>query len=143
MADFSVYGGLFLIAFAAATLLPLQSEAALLGLALSQQYSFGWLIAAASLGNIAGSTVNWQCGRSLERLKTRRWFPLKPATLERAEAWYRRYGRWSLFLSWAPVIGDPLTMVAGALREPLPSFLLIVALAKTARYLVFASVAFA
>jgi membrane protein YqaA with SNARE-associated domain len=52
-----------------------------------------------------------------------------------AEAWYRRYGRWTLLLSWVPVIGDPLTIVAGIMRESLAAFILLVALAKTARYL--------
>ncbi|HDR9266395.1 TPA: DedA family protein, partial [Burkholderia vietnamiensis] len=51
---------------------------------------------------------------------------------------YARYGRWSLLLSWAPVIGDPLTMIAGVLREPLWSFTAIVTIAKVARYLVIA-----
>lgn len=42
-----------------------------------------------------------------------------------------------------PVIGDPLTLVAGTLREPLSSFLLLVVLAKLGRYLVVAGVALA
>jgi membrane protein YqaA with SNARE-associated domain len=91
------------------------------------------------VGNIAGSTINWQLGRSIERLRDRRWFPVKPAALERAGRWYHRYGRWTLLLSWTPVIGDPLTMVAGVMREPLRSFLVIVAIAKTGRYVVIAS----
>jgi membrane protein YqaA with SNARE-associated domain len=65
----------------------------------------------------------------------RRWFPIKQRALERAEGWYRRFGRWTLLLSWTPVVGDPLTMIAGVLREPLWSFLLIVGIAKTGRYL--------
>jgi membrane protein YqaA with SNARE-associated domain len=63
------------------------------------------------------------------------------ATIARAKAWYHRYGRWSLLLSWLPVIGDPLTIVAGVLREPLPVFLLLVAVAKTARYLAVVAIA--
>lgn len=47
-----------------------------------------------------------------------------------------RYGRWSLLLSWVPIIGDPLTLIAGVMREPFWSFFLIVLLAKAARYLV-------
>ncbi|WP_367166004.1 YqaA family protein, partial [Mesorhizobium sp.] len=58
-----------------------------------------------------------------------------PTALDRATGWYRRYGRWSLLLSWMPIIGDPLTVVAGVLREPLWSFVAIVALAKISRYL--------
>ena len=72
----------------------------------------------------------------MRQFQDRRWFPVKPAQLARAEAQYRRYGRWSLLLSWAPFIGDPLTVVAGVLREPLPSFLLIVTIAKGGRYLI-------
>ena len=54
--------------------------------------------------------------------------------LDRAQAWYHRYGRWSLLLSWVPVIGDPLTVVAGVLRERLAVFLLFVTIAKVGRY---------
>ena len=92
----------------------------------------------ASIGNVAGSVINWTLGRGIEHFRERRWFPVKPAALARAERWYARYGRWSLLLSWAPVIGDPLTMIAGVLREPLPSFLAIVTVAKVARYLAIA-----
>ncbi|HBX57177.1 MAG TPA: hypothetical protein DEH10_17595, partial [Pseudomonas sp.] len=49
------------------------------------------------------------------------------------------YGRWSLLLSWLPIIGDPLTLIAGVMRESLWRFLLIVGLAKTARYAVLAA----
>lgn len=66
--------------------------------------------------------------------------PGQPARLDRAQAWYRRFGRWSLLASWVPIIGDPLTVVAGMLREPLPSFLLLVTIAKAGRYLVLAAV---
>ncbi|TIV75180.1 MAG: DedA family protein, partial [Mesorhizobium sp.] len=50
-----------------------------------------------------------------------------------------RYGRWSLLLSWAPLIGDPLTVMAGVLREPLWSFIAIVTVAKAGRYLAVAA----
>lgn len=139
MGDLAVYAGLFLAAFAAATILPLQSEAALVGLLLSDRYSPAMLLAVASLGNTAGSALNWRLGRSIERYRDRRWFPVSPAALARAQGWYRRYGRWSLLLSWVPIIGDPLTLVAGVLREPFPVFLLLVGLAKTMRYLVLAA----
>jgi membrane protein YqaA with SNARE-associated domain len=60
--------------------------------------------------------------------------------LEKAQRFYLRYGRWSLLLSWVPIIGDPLTMIAGVMREPLWSFLLIVTLVKGARYLLLSAV---
>ncbi len=54
--------GLFLTAFFAATLLPMQSEAALIGLLLADSFAAWALVAAASLGNVAGSVVNWIIG---------------------------------------------------------------------------------
>ncbi len=134
------YLGLFLAAFGAATLLPLQSEALLVGLLLSGKYGLSALLAVATLGNVLGSVVNWWLGRGIERFHQRRWFPVSPRHLEKARAHYQRYGHWSLLLSWLPIIGDPLTLVAGVMREPLGRFLLIVTLAKGARYAVLALV---
>ncbi len=136
----AAYGGLFLVALAAATILPMQSEAALAGLLLMETYSVWLLLAVASVGNVLGSLINWLLGRGLERFRDRRWFPVGPAALDRAQDWYQRYGKWSLLLSWVPVIGDPLTVVAGVLREPLPVFLALVAAAKVGRYLVVATI---
>ena len=135
MSEMLTYGGLFAVSMVAATLLPLQSEAVLAGLLLAGREPVWALVLVASIGNVAGSVINWALGRGIEHFRERRWFPVKPAALARAERWYARYGRWSLLLSWAPVIGDPLTMIAGVLREPLPTFLVIVTIAKVGRYL--------
>ena len=131
---FGAYIGLFLAAFGAATLLPLQSEALLVGLLLSGKYWLWALLAVATLGNVLGSLVNWWLGRAIEHYRDRRWFPVSPAHLEKARHHYQRYGHWSLLFSWVPIIGDPLTLVAGVMREPLGRFLLIVTLAMGARY---------
>jgi membrane protein YqaA with SNARE-associated domain len=130
----SAYLGLFLVAFLAATLVPAQSEAALLALAATGNYPVGALLAVASVGNIAGSTLNWALGRYALHFQDRRWFPVQANQLERLQNTYKRFGRWSLLASWVPIIGDPLTAIAGILREPLWSFLLIVAVAKIGRY---------
>ncbi|CAM5503554.1 hypothetical protein TMEC50S_03614 [Thauera mechernichensis] len=82
---------------------------------------------------------NWLLGRYLERWRAYRWFPVRSDQLEKAQARYHRYGRWSLLLSWVPVIGDPLTVLAGVMREPLWSFVLIVAVAKAGRYIFIAA----
>lgn len=135
MDDLGVYAGLFTVAFIAATVLPMQSEAALAGLLLSNSFSPIVLIAVASAGNVLGSVVNWLLGRGIDRFRDRKWFPASQTQLDRAASWYHRYGKWTLLLSWAPIIGDPLTVVAGALREPLLSFVILVAIAKIVRYL--------
>lgn len=139
MGDVTGLGGLFVIAFVAATVLPAQSEAALVALLVAGAQSPVLLVAVASLGNVLGAVVNWALGRGVERFRDRRWFPASPAALDRATGWYRRWGRWSLLLSWAPIGGDALTVAAGVLREPLWSFVLLVAIAKTARYVVLAA----
>jgi membrane protein YqaA with SNARE-associated domain len=131
---------LFFVAFGAASLLPLASEPVLIGLLLAGHVEPWLLVAVASVGNTLGSLVNYGLGRMVERFRHRHWFPASEASLDRARNWYHRWGRWSLLLSWAPIIGDPLTLVAGILREPLPSFILLVAIAKTARYVVLALV---
>ena len=136
--DAAAYGGLFLAAFLAATILPMQSEAALVGLILGGQQPVALLVLAASLGNVLGSLTNWLLGRFIERFVGRRWFPASAASLARARRQYERWGHWCLLLSWAPVIGDPLTVIAGMLREKLWRFMLLVTIAKTGRYLVLA-----
>jgi len=117
-------------------LLPAQSEAVLAALVVAGDQPVWLLIAVASVGNVLGSVVNWLFGRGIERLRDRRWFPARGAAFDRAQRWYQRYGKWSLLLSWAPFIGDPLTLAAGVLREPFLPFLLLVTVAKTLRYVV-------
>ena len=134
MIDLAAYAGLFGSAFIAATIFPMQSEAILVGLILSERYSLVALLLTASVGNSLGAAVNWLLGRGVERYRTSRWFPLTPDKLDRAQAWYRKYGKWSLLLSWLPVAGDALTVVAGVLREPLPTFLALVFIGKALRY---------
>lgn len=140
MWELSGYFGLFFAAFGAATLLPMQSEAVLAGLLLTDRYTAWTLLSVATTGNVLGSALNWLLGRSVEHHWNKRWFPVNESKLEKAQQAYQRYGRWSLLLSWVPIIGDPLTVVAGVMREPVWSFLLIVTLAKAARYLLLGAV---
>ncbi len=142
MEHFGEYAGLFWASLLAATVLPFQSEVVLFGMLLTHHYSVVLLVMVASLGNILGSVVNYLLGRFLAAFEDRPWFPVKRTRIARAEAWYHAYGRWSLLLSWLPVIGDPLTIVAGVLRESFAVFLLLVSLAKVARYVAVASIAY-
>lgn len=127
---------LFATAFFAATLIPAQSEAVLLGLVWADVHPVALLLVVATAGNVLGSVLNWILGRYLSHFADRRWFPFSAAQVARASDWYQRWGYWSLLASWVPIIGDPLTLAAGAMNERLWRFLLIVTLAKGGRYIV-------
>ena len=128
-------GLLFLSAFGAATLLPLQSEVVLVGLLAQMQYPVWLLVAVASLGNILGSCVNWWLGLKVEQYKNKKWFPVSEQKMLQAQGIYQKYGFWSLLLSWVPIIGDPITLIAGLLKENFVRFVVMVSIAKVGRYL--------
>ena len=130
-----MYFSLFLSSFFAATLLPAQSEAVLAFQLVSNKNNLIYLIFVATLGNVLGSLVNWYLGRFCLKYKEKKWFPIKVNQLEKGQKYYRKYGRFSLLFSWLPVIGDPITLVAGVLKEPLWSFLIFVTIAKGLRYI--------
>ncbi len=125
----AIYTALFISAFLSATLLPGSSEVALASAFSLSDHSAAGLIATATAGNTLGSCVNWLIGRLSVKLT---------AKLDRFAAFYNRFGVWSLLLSWAPVIGDPLTVLAGLARTPLAIFIPLVMTGKLARYLVIA-----
>jgi membrane protein YqaA with SNARE-associated domain len=124
---------LFLSAFAAATILPMSSEVVLGGLAFARTSDLWLLLAVATAGNTLGAVVNWGLGRYAARWRTRL-LSLDEAKFERACRWFQRWGIWCLLLSWLPVVGDPLTVVAGVLRTALIPFVLLVLIGKAARY---------
>jgi membrane protein YqaA with SNARE-associated domain len=128
------YAGLFAAAFGEATFLPIRSEIVLVGLLFGGTFDIATLLIVASIANTLGAIVNWALGYFLATLEDRPWYPIRREKMARAEAWYRKWGRWSLLLSWLPVIGDLLTVAAGMLREPLPVFVALVGIAKTVRY---------
>ncbi|MZR62803.1 YqaA family protein [Alcanivorax sp. DP30] len=129
--------GLFLSAFLAATVLPLSSEVVLVALLLNGM-SPASLVAVATLGNVLGALVNFALGYWAGVAVIRRWLRMSEAEFLSAETRFRKYGVWSLCLAWAPIIGDPLTVVAGVLRVRLLWFVLLVTVGKFLRYVVVA-----
>lgn len=132
--DLLPYISMFVIAFLAASVFPAQSEILLVTLLLSGAHSTAALLVSATAGNTLGSMLNWAMGRFLSHYRDRNWFPLKPELFDRAVGWYNRWGIWSLLLSWAPFVGDPLTVVAGVLRADIWRFTAVVLAAKAGRY---------
>lgn len=133
----SALAGLFAAAFGAATLLPFQSEVVLAAVIYAEVAPLWLTVAVASVGNTLGSVVNWVLGLYLEHFRGRRWFPVSERQLDRAQGWWRRWGVWTLLLSWAP-FGDAFTVVAGTMRTPFWLFALLVGAVKTARYVALA-----
>ena len=129
---------MLLSAFGAATLLPFSSEIVMAAQIKAGTAGPAALVASATIGNVAGSAFNWWLGAHVRRFEDRRWFPFKPADIERASVQFRRFGVWSLAFAWLPVVGDPLTFVAGVLRVPLSVFLPLVAIGKGGRYVALA-----
>jgi membrane protein YqaA with SNARE-associated domain len=130
-------GGLFTAAFLAATPIPFQSEIIFIATQAAAIAPLWLLITIASVGNTLGSCVTFLIGRQITRFQNRPWFPATPAQMDRATAWFHRWGRWSLLLSWAP-FGDAIVLASGVLRTPWPAFIGLVAIAKTGRYVVLA-----
>jgi membrane protein YqaA with SNARE-associated domain len=143
MGSITAYGGLFASAFLAATLLPGSSEALLTHLLVTGDHLPWALVAVATVGNVLGSVVNWVCGRFLAAFQARWWFPVSPKRYAQAVGWFERFGLWSLLFAWAPIVGDPLTVIAGTLQVRLLPFLVLVTIGKFARYMVVFSVALA
>lgn len=129
----SAYLLLFASGFIAATLFPASSEALILTLQ-AKGYALWGLFIAATCGNTLGACVNWYLGTRVAQLQHKRWFPASPGALEKARLQFQRFGSWSLLFSWLPVLGDPLTLVAGVLKVRFGLFLLLVASGKALRY---------
>ncbi len=129
-----VYITLFTVAFLSATLLPLGSEALFL-YDISQDNTVLLLWLVATVGNTLGAMLNYWLGLKGEAYLERKGH-LSAEKMEKARGMFGKYGGWTLLLSWAPVIGDPLTFIAGVLRYDFKMFCSIVFIAKGLRYAV-------
>ncbi|WP_444943518.1 YqaA family protein [Microbulbifer sp. ZKSA006] len=131
--------GLFVSAFLAATILPLSSEVVMSGLLL-HGYSPWVLVAVATCGNVAGSLLNYALGYWASLGVIKKWLRMSEEEFVQAEQKFKKYGVFSLLFAWVPIIGDPLTVMAGILRIRLLWFLLLVTLGKGLRYMAIAYV---
>ena len=127
------YLTLFVLSFTAATLLPLGSEWLLAALLLKGGEPF-LLVGIATLGNLLGAVSTWLVGRYGGDFLIRRCLRIDAEAQQRAEERYSRYGIWSLLLSWVPLIGDPLCLIAGIFRVRLALFIPLVGAGKLGRY---------
>jgi membrane protein YqaA with SNARE-associated domain len=120
---------LFAASFAAATLVPLPSEAALFAYLRLHPENLALAVAAATLGNTAGGMTSYAIGRVLPRKELRHVEIVK------------RYGAAALLFAWLPVVGDALCVASGWLRMRWPVALAFMAAGRLARYAAVASLA--
>jgi membrane protein YqaA with SNARE-associated domain len=129
------YLSLFTISFLAATILPFSSELMLASMLSIENYNRTLLITFSSFGNILGSVFNWVLGFYFIKLQNKKWFPFNQEQISKSSQWFEKYGKWSLLFAWVPIIGDPLTFVAGTMKTKFFIFLILVSIGKISRYL--------
>jgi membrane protein YqaA with SNARE-associated domain len=129
------YLQLVFFSFLAATFLPFSSEVIISTMYLSNNFNTLLLLIVASTGNISGSIFNWYLGKKILIFKTKRWFPISEDGLNKSQIYFQKYGVWSLLLAWVPIIGDPLTMIAGVLKVKFKIFFILVSISKISRYI--------
>jgi membrane protein YqaA with SNARE-associated domain len=136
------YLALFFMSFLASTLLPLGSEW-LLVMMLASGYDPVAAVATATIGNYLGAVITYLIGVGGGNWLIEKIMRVSPQQQERARAYYRRFGVYSLLFSWLPVVGDPLCLVGGMLKIPFGQFSLLVFSGKLARYVITAAITLA
>jgi len=129
------YIGLFIASFLAATILPLSSEV-ILSFLLLNNFSPAILVSVATFGNVLGSFVNYSIGFWGSIFFVRRVLKISEVEFVKAKQRFRKYGVFSLFFAWVPVIGDPLTVVAGVLKINILIFFIMITSGKLIRYVI-------
>jgi len=131
---------LFILSFLASTLLPIGSEWLLVSLVL-QGSDAATVVGVATAGNTLGACSTYAVGLFGGSFLMQRVLRISEKDRRRAERFFRRFGIWSLLLTWLPVVGDPLCLLGGALRIPALPFVFLVLLGKLGRYAALAALA--
>jgi len=124
---------LFFSAFISATLFPLGSEALLL-YDLSLNLNIFLIFLFATIGNSLGSIFNYYLGFKGEKYILEKDI-INQKKLQKAQNSFTKYGGYSLLLAWVPIIGDPITFIAGILKYDFKKFIILIFISKGSRYL--------
>jgi len=131
------YPALFFLSFLAATVLPLGSEWLLIAM-VAGAFSPSTSVLVATAGNTLGACTTYAIGIWGGAYLIERVLRMDASAQDKAHQFYAKWGKWSLLLSWVPVIGDPLCLVGGIARVRFQSFLILVLIGKFSRYAVLA-----
>ncbi|WP_458775313.1 YqaA family protein [Desulforhopalus sp. 52FAK] len=124
---------LFIVSFLAATILPLGSEWLLIVM-ISQGFALGETIIIATIGNYLGSCTTYAIGQYGSEYIINKLLRISVTQQNQAKKLYEKYGSWSLFLAWLPVVGDPICLIAGIFKVHWLRFSILVFLGKFSRY---------
>ena len=122
----------FVVSLISATLLPVGSEFAVIGLIKLNPDLFWPTVVVATIGNTVGGAISWGMGYGAEALYEK--VQHKPLQL-RALNWLQGFGAKACLLSWLPVVGDPLCALSGWLKLPFWPCVFYMAVGKLARYI--------
>lgn len=128
-----VYLILFITSLISATLFPLGSEALLI-YDIKEGHNIFLLLLFATIGNSLGSVINYFLGLKGEEYLLKKSL-IKESYIIKCKNYFDKYGLYTILFSWLPIIGDPITFVAGILKYDLKIFLIFVIIAKFSRYL--------
>ncbi len=125
---------LFLLSFGASTLLPLGSEW-LLALLIAEGRSPWLVVTVATTGNFLGACTTYLIGIWGADFVISKLLRISVEKSDRAQQLFRKWGVWSLFFSWLPIIGDPLCLAAGIFKTNPFIFSILVISGKALRYI--------
>lgn len=133
---------LFIGSLLASTLLPGGVEVLIYKMLQNDQYVPNHIIIVASIGNTIGGIISYAMGvllrQGLERFSGS-WYERLIKRFEfndKAHGRVKKWGVYALLLSWMPIIGDPLCVVAGYLGLPAIKSAIMIAIGKILRYII-------
>ena len=132
------YWGMGLAAFLAGTFFPFSSEAVMAALLATTGMDVNTTIASATIGNVAGSMVNYYIGSFADAKRICKWFKLKENRLVKAQRYVERHGSWMGFFAFLPILGTAISLALGMLRANVWGVLVSTFIGKFIRYVMVA-----
>lgn len=132
------YWGMGLASFLAGTFFPFSSEAVMAALLMSSDMDPVMTVTSATIGNVAGSMVNYAIGSMASPEHVQKWFRIKQKRMDSAQRYVQRYGSWMGFFSFIPILGTAISIALGILRANVWGTLFSTFLGKCVRYIVVA-----
>lgn len=129
------YGGMFISAFLAGTILPFSSEVVLLAcVALGLDPLLSTL--STTLGNVLGGLTCYWIGRLGKMEWIEKYFRVSRKQLDKAARFIHGKGSWMALFSFLPVIGDALLIALGLMKANVWIVFAAMSIGKLIRYAV-------